>query len=82
MRQKCIFNAHQPFNPRNIVVVDGAVGTIVEKLAFFSNQASGGTSQALQLHCIVGYKIAVTKVKVIPYLGAWVRAPRRTWNTA
>jgi hypothetical protein len=42
----------------------------VEKLALFCNPASGGTLQALLLHCIVGYKFAVAKAKVFPHLEA------------
>jgi hypothetical protein len=40
----------------------------VEKLALLCNPASGGTLQALQLHCVVGYKFAVVKAKVFPRL--------------
>jgi hypothetical protein len=45
----------------------------VERVSLFCNLASWVTLQAMELHCIVGYKIAVSKAKVFPHLDARVR---------
>jgi hypothetical protein len=48
----------------------------VNKLSPVCNSLYVGTSQELQLHCIIGYKFAVVKAKVFPHLEAWVRVGR------
>jgi hypothetical protein len=48
-----------------------------EKFALLCNPASGGTLQALQLHCSwLDKKLLVSKAEVFPHLRAWDRVGR------